>query len=122
MADAMIQWAGNTHAGWSTVWLAEILATGKKSLLLMAAGETSWLSQTLSNRIVKKFLQVNRHQGLEYFNKESLQHLLDAMVFRAIQTNSVDNPANLLDARALLIEQANKTKYQTALLMSAIQE
>jgi glycosidase len=122
MADAMIQWAGHSHAGWSTVWLAEILATGEKSLQLMAAGETSWLSQTLSNRIVKKFLQVNRHQGLEYFNKESLQHLLDAMVFRAIQTNLVDNPANLLDARALLIEQANKTKYQTALLSRAIQE
>lgn len=122
MADAMTQWAGNTHAGWSTVWLGEILATNEKSLNKMALGETSWLAQTLSDPAVRKFLQVNFHRGFEYFNKESLNHLLTAMTYRTIQMNLVDNPANLLDARALLNNQAIKAQYQTASLLVLLQK
>ncbi len=116
MADAVIEWAGDSYVGWSTVWLAEILAMAEKSLGLMTLGETSWLAEILPDQVVRKFLQINRHQGQEYFNKESLDHLLTAMVFRAIQTKLVDNPVNLLDARAMLVSQAEQSHYQTGLL------
>lgn len=112
MAEAVISWAGNSYAGWSTVWLAEILASHDDELDQMAKGETSWLKKLLTNTVVRKFLQVNRHQGVEFFNKESLDLLLTAWVFRAFDGDRVDNPANILDSRALLMGLAEKSNYQ----------
>jgi len=122
MAEAVVSWVGNSHAGWSTVWLAEILARSEKSLKQMARGETSWLVPLLSEPVVRKFLQINTHQAVEYFNKESLDHLLTAMVFRAIDTKKVVNPANLLDAKALLVSHANKSRYQITPLKEILQK
>ncbi len=122
MAEAMVDWAGNSHAGWSTVWLAEILASGDEFMDLMARGETSWFASALSQKAVQKFLQLNRHQGLEYLNKESLEHLLTALVFRTIQTGRVKNPVNLLDSKALLMGLAEKNQYQTASFIKYLQK
>ncbi len=122
MASAMTEWAGDSYVGRSTVWLAEIMASGQEFMKLMAMGETSWLVQALDLYSVRDFLQINRHQNKEFFNKEALESLLTALAFRAIETDLVNNPANLLDARALLLSQAEKSLYQIAVLVENIRK
>jgi glycosidase len=121
MTKALSDWAGDSYVGRSTVWLAEILATGEKAIGLMATGKTSWLADIISEPVVRKFLQMNHHQGREYFNKESLEHLLTAFAFRALGTEKMKNPANLLDARALLLQQAENSQYQADVFLGKIQ-
>ena len=122
LAAALTDWAGNPHIAWSTVWLGELMAAEQKSMALMAEGETSWLAETLQSPPAQKFVQINRHQNKEYFNKEALEGLLTALAYRAIETDLVENPVNLLDARALLVSEADKSQYQVAVLLESIQK
>ncbi len=112
MTEALTEWAGDSYAGRSTVWLAQILVSHEEASTHMALGETSWLAKTLDLSVVRDFLQVNQHQGTEYFNKESLELLLAALAFKALKGEPIINPVNLLDARALILSQAKESKYR----------
>ncbi len=122
MTDALTQWAGHSYVGWSTVWLAEILATEAEALKQMSEGETSWLGTVLQSPTVRKYLQVNQHQNVDYFNKEALDGLLTALTYRAIDQDLVENLVNILDARALLISQADAAQYRLKVLEQKIRK
>ncbi|MCP4291320.1 MAG: alpha-amylase [bacterium] len=113
LAQIISQWTGNSQLAWSTVWMAEILSESPPIIKKMGRGEISWLPKMLQKPCWKKYLQTNVHQNVEYFNKEAFELLLAALSYRAIQTHSVDNPANLLDSKALLISHADNSQYQT---------
>jgi glycosidase len=116
LLDAVVKdlqaWTGHDYAGWSTAALADILARHEKAALEMASGQVSWILELLDDQAARVFLGVNLHQGVNWFAKEPLETLLDAMAVAQLATEQPDNPANLLDARALILSFAEKSSYQ----------
>ena len=103
------------------VRLAALLARYPDSATRLAAGEVSWLAQGLPRPSLREFLGVNTHQGTEYFRLESLQTLLAALTYRALRKQPQLKPANLLDARALLLTLAEQSGFRTREFQAALQ-
>ena len=105
-------WTGHHYAGWATASLARILACHEKAAEAMVQGQVAWLVTVLEDSEVGAFLGINLHQGVWWLGKEPLETLLDALVISRLAVDPPDNPANLLDARALILSFAGKANYQ----------
>jgi len=104
------------------VRLATLLARYPQAAKDLAAGQVAWLAEDLARPSMKEFLGVNTHQGTEYFRLEGLETLLSALAYRALRTRPGKSPANLLDARALLLTLAEKSGFQTRDFQTALQK
>ncbi|PID79264.1 alpha-amylase [bacterium DOLZORAL124_64_63] len=104
------------------VGLAILLVRNPDAARHLAAGEVRWLAQDLRQPSMKEFLDVNTHQGTEYFRRESLQILLAALTYRALRDNPQQKPANLLDARALLLTLAEQSGFRTRDFQATLQK
>lgn len=103
-----------------TVNLAAALVMTTDGCADLAKGHTAWLTQGLDDPWIRTLLGVHSYQGQEFFRKEGLDTLLDALTYRALHLNLVSNPVHLLDARALLSAMAQKAEYKIHALRKSL--
>jgi hypothetical protein len=105
-------WTGHEYAGWACAALAGILARNAAAVEAMGRGKVGWLARLLDDSSVRTFLGVNEHQGVLWLAKEPLENLLDAMTICRLAEGLPAGPANLLDARAVILSLAAKASYR----------